>query len=602
MKKYLFIFVFINCLLPELSAQNKIVDSMVNWLSKTNKIDSQYILTLHRISYRQSEKDIKQSFAYYEKVSYYSDSINFLYGKSLAQINLGILLNISGNFDASNKAYFTAIEYAESCGALRLKAVSLNNIGENFLTLRDFEKSRQYTREAIDINTKLEAWRGVAINYEQLQKCDLDEQLYNNAKANLLRGMPFALLSNDSYVLSQFYVGFGKLNAIKNQIDSAVFYFTKAIDEARLQSDLKNEYNVYLAQVQFLKILTPEEKLFLLKKASKIAIQTGYLEGVADAAQQMSIVYDGLKNKDSSLAYYRIYRNTADSLFSEKNKRNVIIRESEWMIKRKEIENVHLKELAVIQSEDLAIKNFLLLALAILLIFTVAFAIVFYKSRENKKIRTETALKQQILNTEIAALMAQMNPHFIFNCISSIDGLIQGDEKYNATRYLNKFAKLIRNVLDSSKSPSIEFAKDTETLQLYIDLEQLRSENKYSTQLHISAEMLNSDYQVPPLVIQPFVENAIHHGLRNRQDNNGFLFINIEREEDTICYTITDNGIGRAASAKSGKHNHQSYGIKMSTDRIKMFNLETTPSVIIEDLFENEQASGTRVTVKLKIK
>ncbi len=575
---------------------------MINWLSKTNKIDSQYILTLHRISYRQSEKDIKQSFAYYEKVSYYSDSLNFLFGKSLAKINLGILLNISGNFDASNKAYFAAIDYAESCGALRLKAVSLNNIGENFLTLRDFEKSRQYTKEAIGINAKLKAWRGVAINYEQLQKCDLDEQLYSNAKANLLNGMPFAILSNDSYVLSQFYVGFGKLNAINNKIDSAVFYFKKAIDEARLQGDLKNEYNVYLAQVQYLKRLTPEEKLILLKKATQIATQTGYLEGEADAAQQMSIVYDGLKNKDSSLAYYRIYRNTADSLFSEKNKRNVIIRESEWMIKRKEIENVHLKELAMLQSDDLAIKNFLLLALVVLLIFTVAFAIVFYKSRENKKKRTEAALKQQIVETEIAALMAQMNPHFIFNCISSIDGLIQGDEKYNATRYLNKFAKLIRNVLDSSKSPTVEFTKDTETLQLYIDLEQLRSENKYNTLLHISAEMLNTDYQVPPLVIQPFVENAIHHGLRNRQDNNGLLTIDILREEDTICYNITDNGIGRTASAKLGKHNHRSYGIKMSTDRIKMFNLETTPSVIIEDLFENGQATGTRVTVKLTIK
>jgi hypothetical protein len=589
-------------MLPQLSAQNKIVDSMINWVNKTNKIDSQYILTLHRISYRQSEKDIRQSFAYYEKVSYYSDSLNFLYGKSLAQINLGILLNIAANFDASNKSYFTAIDYAEASGALRLKAVSLNNIGENFLTLRDFEKSRQYTKEAIDINTKLKAWRGVAINYEQLQKCDLDEQFYNNAKANLLKGMPFALLSNDSYVLSQFYVGFGKLQAINNKIDSAVFYFTKAIDEARQQGDLKNEYNVYLAQVQYLKILTPKEKLSLLKKASKIAIQTGYLQGISDAARQMSIVYDELKNKDSSLAYYRIYRNTADSLFSEKNKRNVIIKESEWMIKRKEIENIHLKEFAVLQTRDLVIKNYLLLALAVLLILTIAFAIVFYKFRENKKKRTEAALKQQIVETEIAALMAQMKPHFIFNCISSIDGLIQGDEKYNATRYLNKFAKLIRNILDSSKLPTIEFTKDTETLQLYLDLEQLRSENKYRTHLHISAEMINSDYRVPPLVIQPFVENAIHHGLRNRQDNNGLLVINILREEDTICYSITDNGIGRTASAKLGKHNHQSYGIKMSTDRIKMFNLETTASVIIEDLFENEQASGTRVTVKLMIK
>ena len=173
-----------------LYAQNKSVDSMVAWISTHPSIDSEHILTLHRISYRLSEKDVKKSFIYYEKVVSLSDSLNFTYGKSLAQINLGILLYNSANFDASNKAFFKAIEYAEACGALRLKAVSLNNIGDNLKTLKDFDKSREYTMEAISINTKIKAWRGIAINYELLQQCDLEEKLYSQANQHLHLGMP----------------------------------------------------------------------------------------------------------------------------------------------------------------------------------------------------------------------------------------------------------------------------------------------------------------------------------------------------------------------------------------------------------------------------
>jgi tetratricopeptide (TPR) repeat protein len=113
---------------------------MINWVKTHPKIDSQYILTLHRISFRYSEKDINKSFEYYEKVSNLSDSLNYTYGKSLSQINLGLLLFTSANYDASNSAYFRAIEYAESSGAQRLKAVSLNNIGEIFRALKDLNK------------------------------------------------------------------------------------------------------------------------------------------------------------------------------------------------------------------------------------------------------------------------------------------------------------------------------------------------------------------------------------------------------------------------------------------------------------------------------
>ena len=130
-------------------AQTKKIDSLKKWISLHPIIDSEHILTLHRIGFQLSEKDIKQSFEYYEKVSTFSDSLDFVYGKALAQINLGLLLYSAGNYEGSNSAYFKAIDYAEACGALRLKAVSLNNIGDNFKTLEEFDKCREYTRQAI---------------------------------------------------------------------------------------------------------------------------------------------------------------------------------------------------------------------------------------------------------------------------------------------------------------------------------------------------------------------------------------------------------------------------------------------------------------------
>ena len=140
MRKQALLCLIVICFSVNSFGQGRLVDSLVNWINTHPVIDSQYIQTLHRISYRLSEKDVKRSFRFYEKVSTLSDSLNFIFGKSLAEINLGILHYNSGNFDASNNAFFKAIDYAEACGALRLKAVSLNNAGDNFRTLKNYDK------------------------------------------------------------------------------------------------------------------------------------------------------------------------------------------------------------------------------------------------------------------------------------------------------------------------------------------------------------------------------------------------------------------------------------------------------------------------------
>jgi len=147
------------------------------------------------------------------------------------------------------------------------------------------------------------------------------------------------------------------------------------------------------------------------------------------------------------------------------------------------------------------------------------------------------------------ALRAQMNPHFIFNCLSAIDNLIQTNQADKATTCLSRFAKLIRGVLDSSKNNLVPFQKDFETLKLYLEMQQFRCNNKFSYQLNINDELLNGDYKVPPLIIQPFVENAIHHGLLNKQHGDRHLHISADINDDHIIYSVVDNGIGRKNAA-----------------------------------------------------
>lgn len=607
MRKKLQFLAFIFLLYLSSSAQDRSLDSLIHWVDTHNKVDSQYIHTLHRISYRLSEKDVKQSFRYYEKVAALSDSVNFIFGKALAQINLGILLTNSANYVASNDAYFKAIDYAEACGGLRLKAVSLNNIGDNFNTLKDYQKCREYTKQAIEINTELKAWRGVAINFELLFECDLAEGAYEEARNKLSLGMPFALLAGENYILSQFYLGFGKLQAKANHPDSTVYYFTKAMDHAKSDNDVGNQLQVYLSEVEYYKDLKPAKKIQLLMTALGLAKELGNLESISNASKQLSSVYDDLNNKDSSLYFYRMHRAAADSVFSVNNTRNVVIKESEWMIKRQEIENRHLKEVAAMQGRELTFKNILLVLGIIAFLLTIAIAFFINRSIESKKKREDSSFKQKISETQMQALQAQMNPHFIFNSLNSIENFMMKNDKRMAMDYLSKFSMLMRMILDSSRNELVPFDKDMEALQLYVELEQLRFNNKFSYQTIVSPTLLQGDYSVPPLLIQPYVENAILHGISPSERSDLKLVVAVSLEDDYIIYTIQDNGIGREKSAsykEQNKPSHKSMGMQITLERINIHNqkLQSKGEVTITDLFDDlGKAAGTKVQVRLKI-
>ena len=587
-------------------AQQKYADSLLQWINDHPAIDSLHIITLHRLSYFYSENDIEKAFMYHDRVAALSDSLNFIYGKALAQINLGLLLYASGDYNSANSAYFKAIEYAESIKEQRLTAISLNNIGEDFRSLKDYKKCREYTLQAVGKNKALNAWRGVAINYELLHNCDLKEEKYADAYNILMEGMPYALKANESYILSLYYMGFGKLNSVNFRTDSANYYFDKAMKIARDGGNSRNMYRIDIAKVEYLKNLSPIQKTVLLRNAYQIAEATSYKEGMMQSANLLSTLYDEEKKQDSSMFYFHIYRTAYDSIFSEKNRRSVIIKEADWKIKRKEIENNHLYELSKIQKKELNVKNSLLAGSLVLLLLLVIIAFFIYKNIQTEKKRQLSSLKQNIAETKMQALRAQMNPHFLFNSLNSIENFIMKNEKRAASDYLNKFATLIRMILDSSRVELVPFSQDFDAIRLYVELEQLRFNHKFHFNTFVSKALLEDDYMVPPLLIQPFVENAIIHGLSHSEKDSLELKITVTMKNKYLIYEIEDNGIGRALSEKYNLdkvHTHESVGLKVTMERIAILNMnkKEKASLDIIDLYDTGgDPAGTSVRLKLK--
>ncbi|MEZ5048266.1 MAG: histidine kinase [Saprospiraceae bacterium] len=209
-------------------------------------------------------------------------------------------------------------------------------------------------------------------------------------------------------------------------------------------------------------------------------------------------------------------------------------------------------------------------------------------------------LQNQINELRLSALQSQMNPHFIFNALGSIAYFIQTNEQSKADKYLNDFASLMRSILESSKAKLINISDEINMLKLYTGLEHVRFEDKFDIVFEID-ENLDTDFQIPPMIIQPYIENAINHGLFHLMDKKGLLKVSfIQKDDDTLVCKIEDNGIGREASKNFKKEKHKSRGMQIVEDRIFMTKQSHNLNIDIQvkDLIKENKASGTKVIIK----
>ncbi|NOT38106.1 MAG: histidine kinase [Saprospiraceae bacterium] len=238
-----------------------------------------------------------------------------------------------------------------------------------------------------------------------------------------------------------------------------------------------------------------------------------------------------------------------------------------------------------------------------LLVFISVGIMMIYRLRL-KTLQRNAQYKHQMAETKLEAMRAQMNPHFIFNCLNSIDNFILKNDPLKASEYLGKFSKLIRAILNNSKQSLVPLSQELETLKIYLQLEQLRMNNAFSFEIDVDQLLINHDPDIPPMLMQPYVENAIIHGLRNKEKGKGWIKIKLEQIGfDKVLYKVEDNGVGRrqAGLLKSkNEKTHKSFGTEITQNRLDLYNQKyaMNSSVTITDLYdERGKPTGTRVEV-----
>ena len=227
---------------------------------------------------------------------------------------------------------------------------------------------------------------------------------------------------------------------------------------------------------------------------------------------------------------------------------------------------------------------------------------------ETQKIKqVETLFAKKIAEMEMTALRAQMNPHFIFNCLNSIKLYTLENDSQTASEYLTKFSQLIRLVLENSRSEKIPLQKELETLKLYIELEAMRFKNKVKYQINVVPHIDQQYIEIPPLLLQPYVENAIWHGLMHKPEG-GTILIDIQQPSEYLLHIeIRDDGVGRekAKEHKSKSATRQkSFGLKMTSERLDainhIYNIKTEVKII--DLVDTEgNATGTVIIIEIPL-
>jgi len=223
--------------------------------------------------------------------------------------------------------------------------------------------------------------------------------------------------------------------------------------------------------------------------------------------------------------------------------------------------------------------------------------------RRIRQIKNEEAKKQQIQKRfamlELQALQAQLNPHFIFNALGAIQYYIQVNEVESADVYLTRFAQLMRKYLDSSKEKMISLKDEIELLQIYSELEQLRFDNIFDVQFVISDGLEIEDISLPSMMIQPFLENAVNHGLSMRNDGKGKMEIHFFGKNDSLICEVRDNGIGRENAKANKRKGHKSRGMTILDEKIQTMKMSGMMDIKIEisDWKKEKQYPGTLVVL-----
>jgi tetratricopeptide (TPR) repeat protein len=532
--------------------------------TKEYKVLARTMLFLGRYSLRTGS--FKESIDYYEKsieLSREKGLKGIIPGSYFGQANVYIAV---GDLAGYRKNLQLMIEAGLAENDYKSAETGYYQLGTSFcgdsanIERRNFTKADSLLRRGLEISIMRKDTTLAALSLANIGWNFYLEKMYDSSFANYNKSLRYSLPAK---IYSASANSLGNIGTIYRDLDNpekAIAYYQKAIDQAKMDKDWYDLQWIYM---------------------------------------DMSNMY--LRSGDTSNAFnsYVLYKKFSDSWIKSEASRGLTDARIRYEA------DTHNKEVALL---SLRLKNNRILNIGFtgLIILLVTIGLLIFRSIKIDAKRRISEMNHKISELTQANLRQQMNPHFIFNTLNSIQYYMYQHDKLATNTYLTKFSSLMRKVLDNSNHTSIPLHDELDALTLYLDLERLRFKDKFSYEINVDEEIDPLLFKVPTMLIQPYVENSICHGLMPR-DEKGVVKIDMKLDKDHIICTIEDNGIGREAAQERKKMrdaNHNSVGTQIAASRLDLVNslYGTSLDTVYTDL-KNERGEpvGTRVEIHIPV-
>ncbi len=586
-------------------------------LNDTKKIISAST-QIGKLYYKLSDDD--SSMKYYNEALKLTEQIKDTASLSNIHISIGYTLSRTDRTSEMLSEFITALQLAEKINNKVKTSDALYALSDYYMNLEEFAKAQPYLRKSLEIDKELGNESFIATDYQYLGRCVSGLDSAKEAEHYFQNAIDMFGEQKDNFHLATAY------SYLANFYNSEEDY-KKSVENYLLAQQLMKELG---AQTEFTDITDNIANEYLRMKdynnAEKYAQQGLRVAEEIHADQQVLYLNKTMAtlsalrgNYEDAFNYESKVPVLMDSLNAREQKDKMVEMLTKFETEEKEKENHILKAENETAIANLDRNHAWLIAAGITLLLLSLLTYIIFRNRQTKvkNIKVLEDLNEKLekqkeeisrMNTilQLRALRAQMNPHFIFNCMSSIQECMLTDRLDDANNYLSKLSKLLRMVLNHSDDESVTLDTELEMLKLYLELESVRLKDGFRYEIEVDEEIYSEEINVPTLVLQPFAENAIWHGLLNKPSDRE-LKIHIEVNHETLRCTVRDNGVGRvkAAEINSSRKKHQSKGMELVKKRLAILrekSQQPKTGFNIQDLYDaNHEPEGTMVEIILPI-
>ncbi len=501
-----------------------------------------------------------------------------------------------------------SLQLAEESNNILLLAQLTREIGQSQQLILNLNDAEYYFNRSLECARQIFDERQIALALTNLASVQLGRGIYTSAIINANHSISYLTKLNDFNGLGETYNILGmvyneqqKYNEAASSFNQALVYYESTSNKEKIAGVYHNVGKVFKAQKKY------SNALNYLNRSIEIRKQFGAKNQIYHTYRVIADVYKDINNVGKSLEYMELYLNYLDSNtilqsatkiaeLSESYKsdqRERLISSQADSIQRQQQE----RALTATKLENVELRNNfqMYIIVAFLIIIVLAGVIIFYRWNQ-------TQIKQQQKEAEMSQtlLRTQMNPHFVFNAMSVIQSYIYDNDTVNSSKFLVNFSRLMRLILENSPKKYISISTEIEILQKYLEMQKLRFQDRFEFVINADEALIHDGALIPPMITQPFIENAIEHGQLHTIEG-GFIHVNFKKNGEFLFVSIIDNGIGRKKSKENKKSSaHKSMAMDITSQRIKTLNrnFKSEGTLIVED-FNKELETGTKILISL---